>query len=226
MVNFGYTNLRLVAPYDMAFREARSAVGASEILQSAEVYHTLAEAVADCHKVIGTTAGTSRSLTSEPQVLPDAGRQINQALQAGKLAILFGSEKHGLANEDLSYCHSLLQIPTKPEQPSLNLAQAVMLVLYELERAQAGSTLSKDTPRPEAAKDQRADMQTVHRLTETLLEASRLSGYLKDTESRPSASSASEEKLRRLVLRMQLSQTDADTWTGMFRQMLWKMGQP
>lgn len=217
MANFGYTKLRLVGPYEVAFREARSAVGAAELLQSAEVYDSIAEAVADCHVVIGTTSGTNRQPRQEMHTLPDAGTRIAQSAHPSKVALLFGSEKRGLANADMSYCHWLLQIPTAPTYPSMNLAQAVIVVLYELARLQRPDASSESAIPPESP---RAEMQTLLRLTETLLQASKISGYTQDTDH-----SLFEEKLRGLVLRMHLSQADAETWTALFRQLLWKISQ-
>lgn len=221
MANFGFSKLRLVAPYDLAFREARSAVHATDILNQAEVYDNVADAVADCHSVVGTTAGTNRQLKQSVEALPHAGGSICRVTETGKVAILFGSEKRGLSNGDLSYCQSLLRIPTAPEQPSMNLAQSVAVVLYEL----ASQKANPDAPRdinPIALDEtiEKAEMQTLHRLTDTMLRTLAVSGYAK-----PGSQPHFEEKLRLLLLRMQLSQADADTWTAMFRQILWKIEQ-
>ncbi len=98
MSNFGFSSLRVVNPYSPSFREARSAVGASEILESAERYKSLAEAVEDCTLVVGTTAVRNRDL-QHPVRRPEYGaRLIRQRLRAGNVALLFGSEKFGLSN--------------------------------------------------------------------------------------------------------------------------------
>jgi tRNA/rRNA methyltransferase len=103
MANFGYSQLRLVAPYEPSFHEARSAVGAGELLGAAQVYDNITEATADCHVVIGTTAGTNRKLKQPATMLPDAAPSILQALMSQRVAILFGSEKRGLSNQDLGF---------------------------------------------------------------------------------------------------------------------------
>src|SRR5436305_10038542 len=120
MSNFGFTRLRVVSPYDVAFREARSAVGAPALLANAEEYKSVAEAVADCSLVVGTTAARDRELQHRLRLLPEASVLIRQQLAAGPVALLFGSEKRGLANEDLSHCHWLLRIPTPEEHISMN----------------------------------------------------------------------------------------------------------
>src|SRR5258708_30998952 len=111
MSNFGFPRLRLVNPYEPAFREARSAVGASKLLSSSEVYASLAEAVADCTLVVGTTAVRHRDLHHPLRRLQGGARLIRKPLASRPLALLFGSEKRGLSTEDLSHCHWLLAIP-------------------------------------------------------------------------------------------------------------------
>ncbi len=217
MANFGASQLRLVAPYDLAFREARSAVGASELLANAEVCQSVAEAVADCTLVIGTTAATNRSVSLPLINLPDAARQIADAAHSGRIALLFGSEKRGLANEDMSYCHWLMRIPTTEQCPSMNLAQSAVVVLYELARTwkQSSATVESEAI---AAADPPANMQSLQRLAEVMHEALECSGYYSEA-----AAASSEEQLRRLLLRMKLTEADGEIVVGMFRQILWKL---
>jgi tRNA/rRNA methyltransferase len=132
MSNFGFSRLRVVNPYEVAFREARSAVGASELLARAEEFSSVADAVADCALVVGTAGVTARQPQQPVRRLELAARLIRRALARGPVALLFGSEKFGLSNEDLSYCHWILHIPTRPEHESMNLGQAVAVCLYEL----------------------------------------------------------------------------------------------
>src|SRR5271169_454266 len=146
MSNFGFRHLRVVNPYDAGFREARSAVGASALLASAEECKTVAEAVADCTLVVGTTAARHRELHHPLRRLEYGARLIRKQLGTGRVALLFGSEKVGLANEDLSHCHWLMRIPTREEHISMNLGQAVAVCLYELVRD------AKAAQRPEKIK--------------------------------------------------------------------------
>jgi TrmH family RNA methyltransferase len=210
MSNFGFLHLRVVNPHEAAFREARSAVGAAVVLERAEEYHSVAEAVADCTLVVGTTSGDHRELQHPLRTLEEGAQLIRDGLPSGNVALMFGSEKRGLSNEDLSHCHWLLRIPTCEEHISMNLGQAVAVCLYELVRC-AGSGRQR---REEIA----ATSDDLERITALLLEALRISGYL-----HPGAAALAEEKVRRLVRRLSLPADDAEVWLGMLRQMIWKM---
>lgn len=210
MSNFGFLHLRVVNPYDVAFREARSAVGASEVLANAEEYKSLAEAIADCTLVVGTTAVRHRELQHPLKRLEQGARAIRKHLASGRVALLFGTEKFGLATKDLSHCHWLMRIPTREEHISMNLGQAVAVCLYELIRD------SKAAQQPE--KLQRASAAEIERITTVLLDSLRGSGYVK---TRTEAST--EDKVRRLLRRLSLQASDAELWLGMLRQILWKI---
>lgn len=210
MSNFGVLRLRVVNPYEVAFREARSAVGAQAVLAQAEEYKTVAKAVGDCSLVVGTTAGARRQPQQALRRLDEAAPDIRRHLRSGRVALLFGSEKRGLSNQDFNHCHWLMRIPTRAEHPSMNLGQAVAVCLYELTRA-------GEAPGPEAAV-KAARAEEVERLTLLLLDVLRASGYVK---ARTAASS--EEKVRRLARRLNLPAGDAQVWLGMLRQILWKV---
>ncbi len=210
MSNFGFLHLRVVNPHEAAFREARSAVGAAVVLESAEEYRSVAEAVADCTLVVGTTSGDRRELQHPLRTLEEGAQLVRDGLPSGNVALMFGSEKRGLSNEDLSHCHWLLRIPTREEHISMNLGQAVAVCLYELVRG-AGSG---QQPREAIA----ATSDDLERITALMLEALRISGYL-----HPDSAALSEEKVRRLVRRLSLPADDAEVWLGMLRQMIWKM---
>ena len=210
MSNFGFSCLRLVNPYEPSFREARSAVGASELLASATEHKTVAEAVADCTLVVGTTAARNRELHQPLRTLAKGARLIRKQLTSGRVALLFGSEKRGLSNEDLSHCHWLLHIPTREEHVSMNLGQAVAVCLYELAR-DAKPSLKPQKINPATASE-------VERITVMLFEVLRASGYVK-----PRSDAAAEEKIRRMVRRLNLSAEDAEVLLGMLRQIGWKL---
>jgi TrmH family RNA methyltransferase len=210
MSNFGVRHLRVVNPYEAAFREARSAVGATAVLASAEQFKTVAEAVADCTLVVGTTAVRNRELQHPLRRLEAGSGLIRKKLGSNRVALLFGSEKFGLSNENLSHCHWLMRIPTGEENISMNLGQAVAVCLYELIRD------GKTTRLPE--KLNRATAAEVERFTSMLLEALRTSGYL---DLRRVADA--EQRIRRLVRRLNLPARDSVIWLGILRQILWKM---
>jgi tRNA/rRNA methyltransferase len=210
MSNFGVTHLRVVNPYEVAFREAKSAVGASALLAAAEEYKSVADAVADCTLVVGTTAGRDRELHHPLRVLYEGAPLIRQELLCSPVALLFGSEKRGLSNDDLSYCHWLMSIPTRDEHSSMNLGQAVAGCLYELVRNNHALSAADD--------GQLAAAEDVDRITGVLTESLRASGYL---QRRPLADS--DQKIRRLVRRLHLRAEDVEAWLGILRQFLWKM---
>jgi tRNA/rRNA methyltransferase len=212
MSNFGALHLRVVTPYEKAFREAVSAVGAAPLLAEAEEYDSLADGTRDCSLVIGTTAIGHRELQHELYSLEDAAKKIRKVLHSGRVAILFGSEKTGLSNHDLSHCHFLLRIPTREEHRSMNLAQAVAIVVYEISRG--GAIAKAKSKLPLAA----ADMESANRIAEALLEALHISGYIHRRSS-----AAAEEKLRRMLRRFALSSADAEVLLGMLRKILWKL---
>jgi TrmH family RNA methyltransferase len=214
MSNFGCRTLRLVNPYKLAFRDARSAVGGAGVLQTAVEFDSVPEAVSDCIQVIGTTAVGSRSLKQSLHVLNEqSGSEIRTQLQTGRVALLFGSEKTGLSNTEFSYCHRLLTIPTSDESISMNLGQAVAVCLYELARDVVSRQTTGDVePAPVA------DLEMI---TELLMDSLRLSGYVK-----PGTNDLFEKKARQLLLRLNFQAYDAKLLLGMVRQILWKLRQP
>jgi TrmH family RNA methyltransferase len=224
MSNFGSSHLRVVNPYDAGFREARSAVGAGEVLARAEVHGSVAEAVADCTLVVGTTSVGQRDLQQPLKRLEVGAVLIRKQLGASRVALLFGSEKIGLKNEDFSHCHWLMRIPTRGEHRSLNLGQAVAICLYELVREAPGNaekhplrTNARGATSRSGREPEPATAGELERLASVLIETLEVSGYLKRQ------SALKEEKIRRLLRRLDLSAEDGETLLGMLRQMLWKM---
>jgi|SRR5215469_10955000 len=210
MSNFGFSDLRVVDPYDLAFREARSAVGAGEILKAAREYKTLAQAVADCSLVVGTTAARHRKLDHTVRALREGTGFIGKTIPTGQAALLFGSEKRGLSNHDLSYCHWLLRIPTREDHPSMNLGQAVAVCLYELATSLQLNPRASAVRKPAAATGAELD-----RLASILVEALESAAY--------AGPSGTHEKVVRLVRRLHLSEQDTQLLSGMLRQVIWKM---
>ena len=140
MSNFGFANLWCVRPYDVAFRSARSGVGASSVLESARTTADLAEAVGDSELVVGCSGLESRKQRHVQRMLPVGARALRTHLEARRAALVFGSEKFGLSNNDLSYCDWVVSIPTSEGCPSMNLGQAVAVCCYELARHAAPQT--------------------------------------------------------------------------------------
>jgi TrmH family RNA methyltransferase len=223
MHDLGYARLRVVNEFAVPFQAAKSAVDASSVLAAAEEPTSVAEAVADCTLVIGTTAVGERVLEHKLYPLEEAAERVARHLREtpdGKVALLFGSEKTGLSNEELSHCHELLTIPMNAPEGSkhlsMNLGQAAAVCLYRL--AQAGD-VREETHVPEAGHGgpevlpaRAADLE---RLTGLLGEVLERSGY-----ARRHPANARAAVVRRLVRRMALHAPDAAVWTGMLRQML------
>jgi TrmH family RNA methyltransferase len=131
MKNMGLSRLVLVKPWFLGHPQARyMAHGSEDVLDSAEVFETLAEAVKDSVLVAGATR---RMRTSTPFVNPKkAAQAILESTVSGPVSILFGREDRGLLNEELKACQMFVAIPSSKEHPSLNLSQAVMVMAYEL----------------------------------------------------------------------------------------------
>jgi tRNA/rRNA methyltransferase len=163
----------------------------------------VAAAVADCSLVVGTTAaGAARKLEQPVHRLDAGGELIRSRLRSERVALLFGSEKRGLSNDDLSYCHWLMRIPTREAHSSMNLGQAVAICLYELIRS--------DAMAPGRENRAGASGAALERMIGALVDVLRESGYTK-----PGMEASVEEKSRRLIRRMNLSEEDAELWTGM-----------
>ena len=222
MYDFGFSSLRVVNEFPVPFEAARSAVDASEVLAGATLYANLAEAVADCTLIVGTTSVGERDLQHELLPLAQAAPRIRAELQrddASRVALLFGSEKTGLSNEELSHCNWLLTIPMCTHEdarhPSMNLGQAVAVCLYDLVREQ-------QDPNP-------ADKAVIHsaapnganleRITELLQQVMEKTGY----DHRLYPHNCDPAQVRRLVHRIGIDAVDAPVWMGILRQILWKL---
>jgi tRNA/rRNA methyltransferase len=214
MHDFGFRHLRVVNEYAVPFATARSAVDASDVLAGAKEFGSVTEAVSDCTLVVGTTAVGERALLHPLHALPEAAAEIETALASeGRVALLFGSEKTGLSNDELSHCHWLLTIPMKEHEdvrhPSMNLGQAVAVCLYELVR-ETGVYAGVGVQVAAAAGE-------VERVTALLTEVLEETGY-----TRRHPANCDETQIRRLVLRMGVSASDVPVWMGILRQVLWK----
>jgi TrmH family RNA methyltransferase len=218
MANFGLRRLSVVSPFDPTWREARSAIGAPDLLLNAVESATLAEAVADCTMVVGTGTLNRRKPEQPVLPLPDLAPLVSQELaRCGRVALVFGSEKHGLTRDDLSYCHLLVEIPTDPLQPSMNLGQAVAVCLYELtRRAESASESQPSTLVPSitsAATSGRLDL-----LAGVIEETMQAAGY-----SPRAMQPANRHDLRLLLRRLSLSALDNRRILGLFRRILWRL---
>ena len=155
MLNFGLTDMRLVAPRDgwPNPQAGPAASGADVVLERARVFGSVGEAVADCTHVYATTV-RKRGVT-KPVVAPEAAARAIHA-DPGRAAVLFGPERSGLETDDVALARTIVTVPINPAFGSLNLAQAVILVAYEWSRGLAGEqglaqppALPLDPPAPQ-----------------------------------------------------------------------------
>ena len=199
MANFGFSRLCVVSPYDVAFREARSAVGAAP---SSKRRRSSPPSPTPSPTAAGRRHDQRRASRVAASPAPAGVWRAADAARppAAPVALVFGSEKFGLSNDDLSHCHWLMRIPTVGQDLSMNLGQAVALCLYEMAR----------DPKAAAAKPAKIALRhaaETEQITLRLLEAWK-SGYVN-----PSTAGSTDEKVRRLVRRLEI------------RQILWKLGE-
>jgi TrmH family RNA methyltransferase len=233
MANFGFFRLTVVAPYEPHWREARSAVGAEKLLKRATRTETLEEAVAGATMVLGTGALTRRKPEQPTLALPSLAPLVQEELNCGgRIALVFGPEKRGLTRSDLTLCNRLVQIPTHPGQPSMNLGQAVAVCLYELAlRLDARHSAEPELPEPTPARSRQilstqipsgsrqippgapsADLDRLAEVIDQVMLAARYSPH--------SMREANRHDLRLLLRRLALSEPDARRALGFFRRVL------
>ncbi len=218
MANFGLKDLVVVAPYDPVWQETRSAVGAEDVLRSARAVDTLEEAVKDSTLVVGTTSGSRRHLDRDLIPLAQFHAWLRIQKKHKRAALLFGSEKTGLSNEHLSFCHALIRIPTSAGCPSINLGQAVAVCCYELVRAGA---ISVRPASPSVHRSAPAGMQSLDRLHARAARVLDLAGCLS-----PRSRNARLIKLRRLFIGLGLTNNDVRILGGALAQIEWKLENP
>lgn len=257
MANFGFTQLCIVAPYANNWMEAKSAVGAPELLRHARVFDSVAEAIRDATLVLGTGSLDRRRPEQALLGLPEGAALIRQALAAadlspaplsesrhpqthakpahGRVALLFGSEKHGLTADDLTWCHGLVTIDTSEGQPSMNLGQSVAVILYEISRLaaepangshlegqgsgsrEAASLYASALPAGDPAAHL-ASSQQLERLAELIEETMAQVNY----QTR-GLRSANGHALRILLRRLMPREADLRRIMGLFRRILWQL---
>jgi len=205
MLNFGLTDMRLVAPRDGWPNPSAgpAASGADVVLERAQVFETVGQAVADCHHVYATTV-RKRGVT-KPVVTPEAAARAMVAAP-GRSAILFGPERSGLETDDVAIAHDILTVPINPEFGSLNLAQAVILVAYEWSKT-GGQGLASP---PQVDLDPPAPMEELDGMFDQLCGMLEEKNYF-FPESR---AATSRRTLRNLVTKAQWNSNEVRTFRG------------
>jgi TrmH family RNA methyltransferase len=201
MKNMALTDLTLVRPRSFPHAESIAlAAGADDILAAAHVVDTVAEAVADCAFIAGTTSRPRTYYWEFMTAREAAGRVVGLGADT-RAALLFGSERYGLGSGDLDFCNVLIRIPANPEYCSLNLAMSVQLLAYELfvAREQPQSNMQLEQPLASSADVERFYAHLKQVLEEVEFEDR--TGYLM-------------ERLRRLFNRAQLDQNELNILRG------------
>ncbi len=213
MANLGVPELRLVRPVcRVSTPESRKfALHASDILQAATTYDSLREAVADCTAVIGTSARRRMGGAVASWTLEQAADELS-ARRRGRLAVVFGNEKNGLANDEIELCEVCIRLATPGPYPSYNLSHAVAVTLHGLVRADR-----LDPPDRRVAASQRE----LDGLNAVWLETLGRVGYFRRTTRVRFA-----PKLRRLLGRIRLSRIDVNTLRGMLAHIDRALGPP
>ena len=203
----GLTDLRLVAPERFPAPEAQwMATHAADVLEQARVHATLNEAISDC---VAAFALSARSREWSPQVL-DVRTAAGRAVEMNdKVAFVFGNETAGLTNEEMFACQALVHIPANPEASSLNLAQAVQVVAYEVR-------MCVDVAMPFARVEKRATVEDLEGLYTHLEEAATSSGFM-------TANSRLRERWRRLFSRVPaLEREEINIMRGLLKALIRK----
>lgn len=206
MKTMGLSDLRLVNPREYPSEEANMrARGGIEVLQNARLHSSLAEAIADCELVIGTSA-RERFLDYSVLNPREMAARIAQEAYGRPVAIVFGRENNGLDNDELSRCHFHVMVPANPEYSSLNIGSAVQIMAYELRMQSLMDKPANSTPIERASTEQ-LDQFFVH-----------LEAVLKQIDFlKPTASTQLMPKFRRLYLRANLSTEEINILRGVLR---------
>ncbi len=148
MANFGLADLRVVSPYPPVWTEAqKTAKGAGNILKKARAFETLHKALEDIDFAFALTSLKNRKTEKQIFLLPRVKQKLEE-LKGQNLAFIFGSEKTGLCAQDIESANAVLNIPTSSKTPSVNLAQAVILVCYEIAKINSFKKIKKDIKPP------------------------------------------------------------------------------
>ncbi len=206
MANYGFRELVVVEPYAPIWREVRSAVGAHDVVKKAKKMMSLKKALGFAHVVIGTSAGSRRGPGGK-WIGPEEARALVEGARKKRrsVAVVFGSEKSGLSNEDLDHCHYILKLPTAVDTPSMNLAQAVAVVAYILRHDR-----TSPPPPPQFAGQVRAE--EVERLIAQANIAFKKTGILNAWDKE-----RSEGRIRRAFFAWNLTPVDMAILHNLFR---------
>ena len=219
MLNFGLEDLRLVNPrkgWDVE-RAIKASAGADKVVENRKTFTTTTEAIADLGYIVATTA-RSRDMV-KTVLTPDKTAQMiySHAEESVQSGLMFGPERTGLDNDDITLCDAICTVPLNPEFSSLNLAQAVLLMSY------VWSGYKNDTPEevlvmPETRPANRGELSGMFMHLENALDEA---GFLSPSEKKP----AMARNIRNMLMRTKMTEQDVRTFRGMINALLrWPRG--
>lgn len=215
MLNFGLTDLRIVAPRDGWPNQAATdnGAGAFDVID-ARVFDTLQEALADCHYAYATTARLRDMVKPVMRPAPAMDDAKARAAEGQNIALVFGPERTGLENDDVALCHALINVPTNPDFSSLNLAQCVLLIAYAWHSAGDAqkSSLGENLPATQEKQE-----EFFKRLEEEL----ESSGFFRDEGLKPTM----VRNIRNMLSRGEMTDQELRTFHGMISALIGKKSQ-
>lgn len=216
MLNFGLTDLRIVAPRDGWPNQAAidMSAGALDIMPPVQVFETLADAVKDLHFLFATTA-RPRDMV-KPVYTPAAAIEESFKKQNQKIGFVFGPERSGLENDDVALCHAILTMKTNPDFSSINIAASVMVICYEWLARQSDNEVSTPT---------NASFPVEHEKLEELLVRLEIeldkAGFFRARDQKPTM----VRNIRNLYTRIGLTDQEVRTFHGMLSALTGKQTQ-
>lgn len=208
MKNFGFSELVLMSPCELDMKARVMAVHAYEIIENARIEFSLRDAVKGSNIVVGMTGNPGKTDNKHMRLPALTPRRLKEKLTGagGVISLVFGREDRGLENEELEMCDIIVNIPTSPEYPSMNLSHAVSVVLYELSDVCGGTIYLAD-----------------HSDIELLYE--HLDEVLDDVEYKEHKEDKTKLMLRRILGRAELTGREVQTLRGVLRRIQWKLNK-
>lgn len=208
MKNFGFSELMLQSPCELDLKARVMAVHAYEIIENAKIEFSLRDAVKGSNIVVGMTGNPGKTDNKHMRLPALSPRRLKEKLTGagGVISLVFGREDHGLQNEELEMCDLIVNIPTSPEYPSMNLSHAVSVVLYELSDITGGTTYLAD----------HSDIELLYEHIDKVLD---------EIEYKEHKENKTKLMLRRILGRAELTGREVQTLRGVLRRIQWKLNK-
>ncbi len=208
MKNFGFSELVLVSPCELDMEARVMAVHAYDIIERARIEFSLREAIRDSNTVAGMTGKPGKTDNKHMRLPALSPGMFKEKLTGtgGVVSLVFGREDRGLDNEELEMCDIIVNIPTCPEYPSMNLSHAVAVILYELSDIRGGTTYLAD----------HSDIDLLYEHMDEVLD---------DIEYKEHKEDKTKLMLRRILGRAQLTGREVQTLRGVLRRIQWKLNR-